>query len=244
MNNKRKIKSAEIDLLTVLTNVWKKKFFIILLTILVAAGMGLRAKYRIPETYTASVTMYANNSKVSEGSDSISASDLSTSMKLVKACGAIINSAPVLEAAGREIGTGGWVPGTVTVYSVDETQVFKVQVTANSGQMAADIANAIAKVAPEKIESIIDGCSVKLISGATVPTEKSGPNIRSHTIKGALLGLALSLFLVCVITLLDTRIKGEDDLSRWEYPILGVIPSFTASQKGGAYASVSKGGNK
>ena len=244
MNSKRKIKSSEIDLLTVVGNVWKKKLIIVFVAALVATAMGLRAKYLIPETYTASITMYANNSKVSEGSDSVSAADLSTSIKLVKSCGAIIKSAPVLEEVGREVGTGGWVPGTVSVYSVDETQVFKVDVTSNSPQMAADIANAIAKVAPEKIASIVDGCSIRLISGAKVPGVKSGPNVRSHAIKGAVLGFALSLFAVCVITLLDTRIKEEDDLNRWDYPILGVIPSFTASQKGGAYASASKGGNK
>ena len=244
MNSKRKMKTSEIDLLTVLGNVWKKKLIIVFVAVLFATGMGLRAKYLIPETYTASITLYANNSKTTEGSDSISAADLNTSMKLVKACGAIIKSKPVLDEVGREVGTGGWVPGTISVYSVDETQVFKVDVVSNSPQMAADIANAIAKVAPEKIGEIVDGCSVKLISGATTPTAKSGPNVRSHAMKGAILGFALSLFVVCVITLLDTRIKGEDDLNRWDYPILGVIPSFAASQKGGAYASASKGGNK
>jgi capsular polysaccharide biosynthesis protein len=62
--------------------------------------------------------------------------------------------------------------------------------------------------------------------------------------KGGVVGFAISLLAVCVITLLDTRIKKEDDLERWDYPILGVIPSFSSSQKGGAYASASKGGNK
>jgi len=243
MNSKRKMKSTEIDLLSILGNIWKKKYIIVLITIVAAVLMGLRAKFLIPETFTASVTMYVNNSRVSEDSDSISAADLSTSIKLVRACEAIIKSDPVMEQVAKNMNMG-WVPGTVSVYSVSETQVFKVDVTSTSPEMAAQIANTIADVAPDQIAGIVDGSSVKLISGAKVPSAKSGPSLRSHAMKGAVIGFAVSLFAICIITLLDTRIKKEDDLERWDYPILGIIPSFSASQKGGAYASASKGGNK
>ncbi len=241
MNSKRKIKGAEIDLLVILGNIWKKKYIIVLACIIGALAMYLRAEYLLTPTYTASVTMYANNSTASEDNDKVSAADLSTSIKLVSACGAIIKSEPVLEQVRIDL---GWPTiNSVAVYSVDETQVFKVDVTAEDKDTAVKVANAIAEIAPEKIAGIIDGCSVKLISDAQ-SAWKNYPVKRSETIKGGVIGFALSLFTVCVITLLDTRIKKEDDLERWDYPILGVIPSFTASQKGGAYASASRGGNK
>ena len=205
--------------------------------------MFLRAEFLLDPTYTASVTMYANNSKDSEESDKISSSDMSASIKLVSACGVIIKSDPVIEKVAEEMGVD-WVPGTINVYSVNETQVFKVDVTYTDPEQAAMVANAIAKVAPEQIANIVDGCSVKLISNAKVPTSKSWPSKRTEAIKGGVIGFAASLFVVCIITLLDTRIKKEDDLERWDYPILGIIPSFTSAQKGGAYASSSKGGNK
>lgn len=185
--------------------------------------------------------MYANNSIESEGNDKVSASDLSTSIKLVSACGAIIKSDPVLEQVRIDLGYPAI--NSVTVYSVDETQVFKIDVTSTDQNMAVQVANRIAEIAPEKIAGIIDGCSVKLISEAKWAW-KNWPVKRSETIKGAIIGFAVSLFAVCIITLLDTRIKKEEDLDRWDYPILGIIPSFTSAQKGGAYASASKGGNK
>lgn len=241
MNSKRKLKSTEIDLLAILGNVWKKKYIIILACIVGALGMYLRAEFLLTPTYTASVTMYANNSTTSEGSDKVSASDLSTSIKLVKACGAIIKSDPVLEQVKIDL---GYPPiNSVAVYSVDETQVFKVDVTSTDQEKAVLVANTIAEVAPEKIAGIIEGCSVRLISEAKWAW-KNWPVKRSETMKGAVLGFAVSLLVVCVIALLDTRIKKEDDLERWDYPILGIIPSFTSAQKGGAYASASKGGNK
>lgn len=241
MNTKRKMKSTEIDLLAILSNVWKKKYIIILACIVGALGMYLRAEFLLTPTYTASVTMYANNSTASEGSDKVSASDLSTSIKLVSACGAIIKSDPVLEQVRIDL---GYPPiSSVAVYSVDETQVFKVDVTSTDQEKAILVANTIAEMAPEKIADIIEGCSVKLISEAKWAW-KNWPVKRSEAMKGAVLGFAVSLFVICIITLLDTRIKKEEDLERWDYPILGIIPSFTSAQKGGAYASASKGGNK
>ncbi len=243
MNSKKKLKGAEIDLLTILDNIWKKKFIIILVCVVCALAMFLRAEFFLDPTYTASATMYANNSKNSEESDKISSSDMSASVKLVNACSVIIKSDPVIEQVAKELNVG-WVPGTISVYSVNETQVFKIDVTYTDPKQAAAVANAIAKVAPEQIASIVDGCSVKIISEAKVPTSKGWPSRKTEALKGGVIGLAASLFVVCIITLLDTRIKKEDDLERWDYPILGIIPSFTAAQKGGAYASSSKGGNK
>ena len=245
MNSKRKLKGAEIDLLTILGNVWKKKYIIILVCFLCALAMFLRSEFLLAPTYTASATMYANNFKESlEGDkDKISSSDMSASVKLINACGVIIKSEPVMNRVAEEMGVN-WVPGTINVYSVNETMVFKIDVTYTDPVQAAAVANAIAKVAPDQIAGIVDGCSIKPISSAKVPTAKSWPSNRTEALKGAVIGLAVSLFAVCIITLLDTRIKKEEDLERWEYPILGVIPSFTAAQKGGAYASSSKGGNK
>lgn len=241
MNSKRKMKSTEIDLLAILSNVWKKKLIIILACIIGALGMYLRAEYLLTPTYTASVTMYANNSSNSGESDKVSGSDLSTSIKLVSACGAIIKSDPVLEQVRIDL---GYPPvGAVSVYAVNETQVFKIDVTATNPDDAVKFANRIAEVAPVKIAEIIEGSSIKLISNAKYAW-KNWPVKKTEAIKGAVIGFAASLFAVCIITLLDTRIKKEDDLERWDYPILGVIPSFTSAQKGGAYASDSKGGNK
>lgn len=245
MNTKRKIKGTEIDLLTILGNLWKKKFIIILVCFVCALAMFLRAEFLLQPTYTASATMYANNSKESlEGDkDKISTSDMSASVKLINACGVIIKSDPVMEQVAKEMGVN-WVPGSINVYSVNETMVFKIDVTYTDPVQAAAVANAIAKVAPDQIASIVDGCSIKIISNAKVPTAKSWPVKRSEAMKGGVIGFAASVFIICIITLLDTRIKKEDDLERWDYPILGIIPSFTSAQKGGAYASSSKGGNK
>ncbi len=256
MNNKRKIKGLEIDLFAVLANFWKRKYIILLSCIVGAVILLARAVLFITPMYTSAITMYANNSKTTEESTGMTASDISASMKLVSTYEAIILSDPVMELVIEENNlnmTAGQLAGRIAVDSVNNTEVFKVKVTSASPELAAQIANTIAKVAPEKIGSIVDGCSVKVVSYAKVPTAQSSPNYRNAVKLGAVAGLGISMLVIFIITLVDTRIKGEDDLAAWEYPILGMIPSFSTVQKSGeygyayksnAYAAASKGGDK
>lgn len=246
MNSKRKIRNIEIDFFAVLAAFWSKKFIILLATAAGALILLMRAMLLVTPLYTASATLYANNSRTTEESDSITSADISASARLVNTYEAIILSDPVLEHAIEENNlnmTPAGLAGHITVSAVNKTEVFKVTVTSPNAEMAADIANTIADIAPEKIASIVDGCSVKIISFAKIPTARTWPNYKSEVVKGAIIGLALSLLTIFIIMTVDTRIKSEEDLGVWDYPILGVIPSFTADQKGGSYAYSPKGGN-
>ena len=51
------------------------------------------------------------------------------------------------------------------------------------------------------------------------------PNVSMNTLIGAVLGAAVPFVLVLIYSILDTRIKTEDDVKgRFKYPILGQIP--------------------
>lgn len=247
MNSKRKIRNIEIDFFAILAAFWSKKFIIAAATAVGALVLLIRAMLLVTPLYAASVTMYANNSKVTTESDSITSADISASARLVNTYEAIILSEPILERVIEENHLSmspAALKGRIAVAAVNKTEVFTVTVTSPDAEMAADIANTIAEIAPEKIESIVDGCSVKIISFAKIPTARSWPNYENEVIKGAALGAALSMLTIFIIMTVDTRIKREEDLGAWDYPILGVIPSFTSDQKSSSYAYAPKGGNQ
>ena len=51
------------------------------------------------------------------------------------------------------------------------------------------------------------------------------PNITTNTLLGAVIGAVLPYAVVLVYSILDTRIKTEDDIkNRFQHPILGQIP--------------------
>lgn len=197
----------------------------------------------ITPMYRASVSIYVNNVSESVTSSSeyyISSSNLATSQRLVTTYVNIITSnrvlSKVVEQSGLDL-TVTKVRGMMSASAVDDTEMFNIYVTSSDPQLAAQVANAVAAVAPDEIADILEGSSTKIIDYAEVPTSRYSPSYRTNTFYGFLVGAVLAAAYVILITLLDKRIKSEEDLEqRFELPVLGVIPSFdTGHKKNGKY---------
>lgn len=231
-------RKIEVDLFAVIQLLWKRKWGIITSGLVSAILMLVVTVLFITPLYSASVTLYANNSSSSDINTSITSQDINASVQLVDTYAAIILSDPVLdqviELNGLEI-TGQELLECIEITSVNNTEVFKITVEYSSPGMAANIANSIANIAPIKIADIVEGCSVKIVSNAKVPTDKSFPSNKMALVIGMVLGVVISILTVFITALLDTRIKSESDLQEWDYPVLGVIPSFSEAEKSGAY---------
>lgn len=231
-------KYREVDVIAAARALWKKKWIVISIG-LVAAILSLALTILfVKPLYSSSITLYANNSNSTNVNTSISAQDISASMKLVSTYAAIIMSDPVLDQVVEMNGlniSGQTLQRYIDIASVNNTEVFKITVTYSSPQMAAHIANSIAQIAPEKIAQVVDGCSVKIVSNAKVPTVRSSPNNVNAILTGMGWGMLISSLAILVAFFLDTRIKNREDLARWEYPVLGTIPAFSEAQKMGTY---------
>lgn len=231
---RRRQNKIEINLLGVLQVLWKKKIgicFVSLLFGFATLGIGL---FGITPKYTSYITLYANNSNSLDKSTSITSSDISASVQLVDTYAAIILTDNVLDTVIRELN----LPldteelfDNIRIESVNETEVFKVFVEDTIPERAANIANKISEIAPIQIESIVEGCSVKLVNVAKVPTKRSFPNYKKILAIGFLLGFLLSSMLIVLREVLDTRIKSEDDLAVFELPMLSNIPDFAEANK-------------
>ena len=243
----RQQKGIEINLFAVFQLLWKKRLPIIISGIAGALALLIGTLLFVQPKYAASVTLYANNSNSSDINTSITAQDITASVKLVDTYEAIILSDPVLdrviELNDLQI-TGPELSNCIKIGSVNDTEVFKITVEYFSPEMAADIANSIADIAPVKIADIVDGCSVKIINNAKIPTNKSYPSNKMAVVIGAICGFAISVLVVLVLTLLDTRIKNEADLQMWDFPVLGVIPDFAEAGQSETYGYGKKGGDK
>ena len=237
----------EIDILGVLQLFWKN----IILIIAVTAVAGLLTfgvtRLAIKPKYSADIVLYANNSRVSEQMTSMTANDINASVKLVDTYKSIILTDTVMDNVIRQLNldmTAKDLIKNVSISAINESEVFKVTVTNTSPEMAAQIANKIGEVAPAQIESIVDGCSVRLVNEAKVPTKSITP-YRNYT----LIGMALGLVLICAFLVfrdvMDNRVQSEDDLKMFGLPMLATIPDFAEGQKMGKYGySYQKGSKK
>lgn len=242
---KKQQRKIEVNLNAILRLLWRQKWLILLAGVVVAVIAYASTAIFVTPLYSASVTLYANNSSVPDSSTSKTTSDMNASARLVDTYAAIIISDPVMDQVIAENGlsiSGASLASRVEIDQVYDTEVFKITVSDPSPETAANVANSIAKLAPVKIMEIVDGCSIKIVSNAKVPGGKTSPDLKKAIGIGFLTGIALCISAICAIAVLDTRLKGETDLYEWEYPVLGVIPSFEDAEKvrGNGYGNSNK----
>ena len=231
---------TEIDLKQL---VWAliQKVWLLILCALVGGGVSYfyTANFITP-MYRASVSIYVNNANPQMSNSSyISGSDLATAQRLVNTYVNIIKSNTVLEKVAEQSGldiTAEQIRGMMTAAPVEDTEIFEIYISSADPALAAQVANSIAEVAPDEIANFLEGSSTKIIDYAEVPQFRYTPSYRRNTFFGACAGGALAAAYVILKTILDVRIKGEDDLERlFDLPVLGAIPDFGENRGGGTY---------
>ncbi|MBB5642795.1 polysaccharide biosynthesis tyrosine autokinase [Cryobacterium roopkundense] len=138
--------------------------------------------------------------------------------------------APVIDQLGLE-GTAKALANSVNVSTPQNTVVLDVAVDNDDPERAALISNAVAASLSKNVEQIapktVDGTpsvSVRVIEPATVPTEPSSPNVRINVLAGFLLGLFLSILIIVLRQVLDTRVHSVAILTALtDLPLLGSI---------------------
>ncbi len=226
--------AVEFDLRELASILVKRALIIVLCAVIVGASVLVYTVNFVKPLYESSVTIYVNNNSSKEG-NYISSNDLAVALRLVTTYVNIIQSNTVLEKVIAETGlllTTDQVRNMISAEVVGETEMFRVTVTTPNPQMSADLANAIAQVAPGEISEIIEGSSAKIIDYARVPKGRSSPNYVTNTIIGTLIGAVLAIAVIVLQNALDVRVGSEDDLQKiCEIPVLGVIPNLSDDTK-------------
>lgn len=220
----------EIDL----TKLFKVLFsHIITITAVTLAGIVLgyfATRFVIKPKYTAHVKLYVNNINTNKSSTVISSSEITAAKALVDTYTVILKTEPTLEKiidkAGLSCDTNE-LAGMISAKSVNDTEIFEVDVTNHSPEVAQRTAEAIAEILPDSISSLVDGSSVRIVEHAKLPVKPSSPNLRKNILLGGVGALLLILAFYVIRFLTDTNIHSEDDLRDYfDIPVLGVIPDM------------------
>lgn len=224
MENEMEIEYSLSEIFVILV---KRLWIIVLCILVVTLGAFGVTKILIPEKYTASVSMYVapNNGNA----DLIaSLNELNYAQKVVNTYIEILKTDSFMRSVAEKSGLG-YSPGDlkkmVEMGPLNDTEIFKVQVTTTDPHDSLSLANTIARLAPQKIIEIKDADAVRVVDPATLPAAPSSPNVLMNTAIGFALGLITGIMTALIMEMLDKRIKDEDDLLKhYDLPILGVIP--------------------
>lgn len=232
----------QIDLLKILEACIHRLWVILLAMILCGSLMFSFAAFYITPMYQANVLMYVNNSSISVGatSISISSSQISAAKSLVDTYLVILKARMTLDEVIR---VGGLTYSyedlceMISAESANDTEVFSVAVTCSDPYEAEHIANTIAQVLPDKIASVVEGSSVRIVDYAVIPDKKVSPNVTMFTIVGLLAGFCISVMMIAVRTTMDDRICSEEYLLEnfRDIPLLAVVPDMLDDRSKGYY---------
>ncbi|MEO1816349.1 MAG: Wzz/FepE/Etk N-terminal domain-containing protein [Acetobacterium sp.] len=232
----------EIDILKLLKALWRKAWLIVISAV-ICGGLVLAFTYFLVEPlYESKAQMYVNNSSLSFDSAALSltSGDISAAKSLVETYIVILQSRQVLSEiiSKAELDlTYEELSKMITAESVSSTEVFEVVVTDTDPYRAEKIANTIAGILPEKISSIVEGSSVRIVDYAVIPAEKSSPSLIKNSLVGALIGFLLCAGLIIALELSDTIIRDDNYLitNYEEIPLLAIIPDMDSKTSNNGY---------
>ena len=245
-NEMQKNEELDIDIRRLIRAVLDRAWLVCLITVLCAAIVIAGTYFLVTPLYEASAKFYVNNNSRLPGDStaSMSSGDLSTSRSLVDSYLVILNTKETIEEVIDYAGTDlsyKEIKKMIAAQAVNETEIFEVTITSAKPEEALQLANAIVAVLPQRISTIIDGTSAKVVETAVLPVSPSSPSYTKNAVIGALFGFVLIAAIIVLREIFDVTIRSEEDVNLCcKHPILAAVPDMTATGKGGAYHDAAK----
>lgn len=228
----------ELDLKELFFMFWNKKLEIILITLMfVAVGIGYSYFFVKPEyTSTTSLVLAQSSSSGQTGDGAISATDLTMNSKLVSTYSELIKRKAILGQVCENLNIPDSniqeLRGKIKVNSAKNTEIIEISVTNKDPNIAATIANEIAKVFGEKIVEIYNISNVYLLDRAEANAVPSNINHMKDVVIFAFIGLVIAAVYVLIANMLDNTIKTEQDVeATTELLVLSSIPNYDVEIK-------------
>ncbi len=203
--------------------------FIIITSVVFSIGSFVFTKYFMQKSYTSSVKLYVE----SENKGLTSYENLQSytyAEKLVATYMQMLDTHSYYSVVAEELNnkyTPTELSDMITFTNVEETEIFEADVISNSPTNAKEIADAIAKTAPNKIGKINKNAKLKIVDEAILPKNPTSPNTKMNVLLAFLVGMVLSVIIVFIKGRTDKKIKYNDDMTTLgNLPILATIPDL------------------
>ncbi|MBF0806685.1 MULTISPECIES: Wzz/FepE/Etk N-terminal domain-containing protein [unclassified Streptococcus] len=227
---KKQNNQVEVDILSLLRTVWKRKFLVIffsLLTAILALGYSL---YVATPMYQSTTRIYVVN-RHQQDNPGLTNQDLQAGTYLVKDYKEIILSQDVMSRVisdlGLDMGTSQ-LASKINVTVPADTRIVSVSVQDESAEEAARIVNGVRQAAADKIIEVTKVSDVTTLEEGQVNSQPVSPNIRRNVLLGFVAGGALMVVIILVAEIVDDRVKKPEDVEEMMgLTLLGVVPDFT-----------------
>lgn len=221
--------TVEIDVLSLVKILWRRKFLIVVTAFVMAIVALGYSTFIIKPNYTSTTRIYVVNRQANENS-TLTNQDLQAGTYLVKDYKEIILSQDVLAKVIDDLKLNvqpSALAKKINVTVPTDTRIVSIAVSDGDAKEAARIANSLRQIAAEKIIAVTKVSDVTTLEEAEVPNFPSSPNIRRNTLIGFLAGGVLISVVILVVEVLDDRVKKPEDVEEaLGITLLGVVPNM------------------
>ena len=223
MNN-QEANTIEIDALSLLRTIWRKKFLILLTAILTTGLAFAYSAFLVTPQYDSTTSLYVVNQSSDNGAG-ITNQDLQAGSFLVKDYKEIILSQDVLKNVTTTLGITDDIKEKITVNIPVDTRILSITVRDSDPNQAATIANTLRDEAAKKIIEVTKVSDVTTLEAALPAEKPSTPQTKRNLVLGFVAGAFLATALVLVLEVLDDRVKRPQDIEEGlGMTLLGVVP--------------------
>ncbi|HEL2159107.1 TPA: capsular biosynthesis protein CpsC [Streptococcus suis] len=223
MNNQES-NTIEIDVLSLLKTIWRKKIFILVTAVLGAGLAFVYSSFLVTPQYDSTTRVYVVSQNVEAGAG-LTNQELQAGTYLVKDYKEIILSQDVLTQVATELNLNENLKEKVSVSIPVDTRIVSISVRDADPNEAARIANSLRTFAAQKIVEVTKVSDVTTLEEAVPAEEPTTPNTKRNIILGLLAGGILATGLVLVMEVLDDRVKRPQDIEEvMGLTLLGVVP--------------------
>ena len=223
MNN-QEANMIEIDVLSLLRTIWRKKFLILLTAILTTGLAFAYSAFLATPQYDSTTRLYV----VTQSSDNVAGitnQDLQAGSFLVQDYKEIILSQDVLKNVTTTLGITDDIKEKITVNIPVDTRILSITVRDSDPNQAATIANTLRDEAAKKIIEVTKVSDVTTLEAALPAEKPSTPQTKRNLVLGFVAGAFLATALVLVLEVLDDRVKRPQDIEEGlGMTLLGVVP--------------------
>ncbi|MBG9737706.1 YveK family protein [Paenibacillus alvei] len=208
----------ELDIKHILRTLWKRKIFIMAVTLIAVLASAYYSYTILVPQYEASTKLIVNKTRIVEGESNLNINDLNANIQLIQTYKELIRTDwitqdvlklhPEFKLTPHELLT------KIKVSSMNNTQVMTISVTDPSYSQAADLVNAITNIFVKKIPNLYQIDNVTLLTAADrnlhpAPVE---PNRLLNLIIAGMAALVVSIGGAFVLQHFDDRILEEEDV--------------------------------
>ena len=230
----------ELDLKELFSIFWKKKIWLVMITIVFMILGAAYSYFLVKPDYKASTTLVLAKTNGKETDDmqsgnSITQTDVTLNQKLVSTYSEVVKSKTVIREVMKNLKIDDLdeeaLRKEVTVTSVKDTEVIQISVTNENPDYAAKIANEIANVFTKKVGDIYNINNVYILDVAEIPNEPYNINHIKDIAIFAFVGIVVACGYILIDNMLDNTIKTNADVEKIGLTVLAEIPCYDFDER-------------